>query len=438
MTSSMFGRDNILEFLYAPYMAVYLLFYLVAAVLLCFYLLDRKVYFNRFSRHQRSNADCCSWALCCCPSLALPLIKFEATYQSWGGNLGSLALFLIRLAGTLCLLYFCAMRYLDDGLEAFRFFEAWTSLAALLYLTLALITSLLTALLWFRPLVSPGAIINSPTWSPMSERFAAFLMILRTLALSNCLFVAISKLALYNLHDGSIQLLLAPPAALAADLLASQLPHRAEHYWLAFLFLLAYLAVVWVAVFTSEIDWPYKPLRLAKPLCFAYYSFLLLIHAGAHALLVGACSLRNTTFSIPPRNYMRQPEFAILPKLALDFDYDSPTDDRLPRNASGDVEEGREEGEERRHQSPSLPLLSSLTPSSHTGSPLPPQSPSPEERRENTENFNREQSQTASSLPQPPSAAAAATASTVGPSEAKVEEEDNVPVAIARSFYGHP
>jgi hypothetical protein len=324
--TDLWTHDHSMEYLYLPYMFLYLFFFFLAVSILCFYQFDRKHYFTQYSQHQRSEQRFCCWPayecaawkwICCCwccPQFSLPLLRLEANFESSiFGNIGSLILFLSRMVSLAYLIYFNQARYSIHYHEIFQTYEGWTTLAAFSYFVLACNTSSSTTNVWLAPLCHRQ--LEFPRfriWSLLTERLGTLNIIIRAIALGNCVFYALVHLVFFNLN-GDIhenRRPLAPAFATLIDMLLSRLPLCMEHYVYALGLLVAYFFTTWIRVFMGKIDWPYEQLTLDSPVCFRNYSALLLAHVTIYILLYLVCQIRDYFLQLKPDQMYHVPRYA--------------------------------------------------------------------------------------------------------------------------------
>ncbi|RYY82984.1 hypothetical protein EON63_12160, partial [archaeon] len=291
----MVGHDKLMYFLYLPYVLVFLFCYVVAVGYICAYYLDRKLYYTQNSAHQRHRQQFCCLPECngcvhvCTPSVAYPLIRGNTAFQTTlFGDQGIPTLCAIRLIGLLITAY---LVYFADIQEHGRHYYMWCGVGSGIYFFLLFFFYSLPETIKgcrkniFQAHLTPRP--NKPIQTLLHERIVSFLVVYRSVALANSVFVSVTQFDLYGGFTYINMLKLIPSICLALDYLCSLLPVNLEHYVYVLCLPYAYIHYHWVWVYIYQVDWESVYVELDSTVCFQNYCVLLAIHLGIYLVLCG-------------------------------------------------------------------------------------------------------------------------------------------------------
>lgn len=314
-TSSYWEHDHLIAFLFLPYLLFAFITYYVVVCQISFYLLDKKVYFNQYSEHQRADQSegCEPGGMTCYRPWIFPLLRFETLFEGVYSGVVTIFLTIVRVEAYVYIVMYTIERYNgNDAGYHWMHLETWTSLVALVHFMVVGFCSIWTIVYWLPRLISVHRWrIRYPAWPLWVERLGTFALALRSVALINCVYLVILQLAYKDSYGTYIgRLSLAPAASLVGECLLSKLPLRIEHYLYPLAAILIYWIGLWIAVFFNKASWPAPHLSLDSELCFQHYTVLLGYHLGVFIACVAVNAVKERIFQLSYKDLYYEPQLA--------------------------------------------------------------------------------------------------------------------------------
>ena len=284
------------NYLYLPYLAIYVIFTFFGTIFVCNLFFDTKDY-QIFSKHKYKRyrkkfcipfAQICKdffeYCCCCfkcnenfCCGVPVPLLIIETLNKSRFEAIGTFVLLFTRILSFLYLIYAVVIPNNNDGGEAFNKFSAWVNMAMCFTFLLLAIRSLIHCLL----LICYGGETRSP-WPIWIQRIAVLIHFFYEVVFTNAVYVTVMEYA-YQQRETTYSTFrghLIPALICFVDSIVNIIPFRLEHYHYCLALPIAYLIFQWISVIRGDIDWQYSFLKVNSPRCFGRYSVLFAIHVA--------------------------------------------------------------------------------------------------------------------------------------------------------------